>query len=362
MHLDYCVQCSAVREMYKPRCYFLRVNALPIKFAGFGIANPTATANSAFETSKTATKHLSTAIQGQARMDTREHHLSVTRARSAHRASRKRENTAAFNTVLQTFPESKQRVLRRAADHPIGSWLSVLPCAKNNAVLSPREFRDGIALRYQKPLMQLPSLCDGCGSRFSVDHGLNCPNGGNLIERHNEIRDLAGQLASLAFSHVTREPVVREPGTGDSSECGLVCDLAVRGAWQPQTEALIDFRVCNTDAQSYANRPVMAVLDSIAKSKKAKHRQACWERRADFTPFVISTDGIVQREGEHFLKRLASRLADKWTKSYSDTMRFIRTQFSIAVLRATDHCIRGARRKMQPLHCEDGAAMPLFSV
>ena len=80
--------------------------ALPIKFAGLGIANPTATANSAFETSKTATKLLSTAIQGLARMDTREHHQSVTRTRSAHQASRKRENIAAFNTALQTFPKS----------------------------------------------------------------------------------------------------------------------------------------------------------------------------------------------------------------------------------------------------------------
>ena len=52
-----------------------------------------------------------------------------------------------------------------------------------------------------------------------------------------------------------------------------VCDLAVRGVWQAQTEVLFDFRVCNTDAQSYANCPVTAAFDSIAKGKKAKHLQ-----------------------------------------------------------------------------------------
>ena len=134
--------------------------------------------------------------------------------------------------------------MRRAADHPIGAWLSVLPSIKNNAVLSPREFRDGLSLRYQKPLIQLPSVCDGCGSRFSVDHGLNCPNGGNIIQHHNEIRDVTGQLASMAYPHVTREPVVREAGTGDSIENGVICDLAVRGVWQPQTEALIVRFLC----------------------------------------------------------------------------------------------------------------------
>ena len=130
--------------------------------------------------------------------------------------------------------------------------------------------------------------------------------------------------------------------------------------WQPQTEALFDFRVCNADAQSYVNRHVTAVLDSLARAKKNKHQEACWERRADFTPFVVTTDGVLQREGEHFIKRLAARLADKWTKPYSKTMNFVRTQLSLLILRATNHCLRGARRKLSALHFEDGAALPLF--
>ena len=62
---------------------------------------------------------------------------------------------------------------------------------------------------------------DGCGKRFSLDHGLNCPNGGSVIRRHNEIRDVNGQLASLAYGHVTTEPVYRSSGTGGSDEGGL---------------------------------------------------------------------------------------------------------------------------------------------
>ena len=208
----------------------------------------------------------------------------------------------------------------------------------------------------------MPSVCDGCGAEFSVDHGLNCPKGGNVIERHNEIRDVTGQLASMAFLHVTSEPVVREASTarGERDQCGLVCDLVVRGVWHPQTEALFDFRVCNADAQSYANRPVTAVLDSLAQAKKTKHAQACRQRSADFTPFIVTTDGVIQREGQHFLKRLASRLANKWSKNYSTTMSFVRTQLSLAILRATGHCLRGARKTMLPLRFEDGAAMSLF--
>ena len=135
---------------------------------------------------------------------------------------------------------------------------------------------------------------------------INCPNGGNI-----QIRDVTGQLASMAYSHVTPEPLVREVGTGDPNENDLVCDLAVRGVWQPQTEVLFDFHVCNGDAQSYANHLVTTVLNSMTKSKRAKHREACWEHQADLTVFIMSTDVVNQRKGHHFLKRLASRLSEK---------------------------------------------------
>ena len=86
---------------------------------------------------------------------------------------------------------------------------------------------------------------------------------------------MTGQLASMAFSHVTSEPVVREASTarGERDQCGLVCDLVVRGVWHPQTEALFDFRVCNADAQSYANRP--SLLFWIACPFGLKMAQLC---------------------------------------------------------------------------------------
>ena len=72
----------------------------------------------------------------------------------------------------------------------------------------------------------------------------------------------------MTYSHVKSEPVVHKASTagGERDQCGLVCELAVRGGWHkhPQTEALFDFRICNADAHSYANRPVTAVLEALA--------------------------------------------------------------------------------------------------
>ena len=89
--------------------------------------------------------------------------------------------------------------------------------------------------------------------------------------------------------------------------------------------------------------------------------QACIERRADCTPVVVSIDGVLHREAKHFLKRLAARLSAKGQKPYSHTMYFVRVRLSVAILRATVHCLRGARQKMHGLFLEDGAAMSLLS-
>ena len=104
-----------------------------------------------------------------------------------------------------------------------------------------------------------------------------------------------------------------------------------------------------------------SVLESAATAKKIKHKQACADRRADFTPFVCSTDGAVHREGQHFLRRLAARLATKWEMPYARVMNFVRTRLSIAILRATGHCVRGARRKFFSLSTDGGLAVALFS-
>ena len=122
-------------------------------------------------------------------------------------------------------------------------------------------------------------------------------------------------------------------------------------------------KVVNTNASSYmyVNRPVHSVLESAATAKKIKHKQACADRRADFTPFVCSTDGAVHREGQHFLRRLAARLATKWEMPYARVMNFVRTRLSIAILGATGHCVRGARRKLFSLSTGGGWAVALFS-
>ena len=142
-------------------------------------------------------------------------------AKKAYHQLMERSHNDLFSVVLSGFDSTHQRVLQRARDNDLGVWLSVIPVESNQFDLSAQEFHDILAIRYHKPLLNLPPKCDGCGATSSLDHCLICRKGGLVVQRHNEIRDAIGDLAALAWGQVRRETVVVEAGDqhGDLSAC-----------------------------------------------------------------------------------------------------------------------------------------------
>ena len=93
--------------------------------------------------------------------------------------------------------------------------------------------------------------------------------------------------------------------------------------WSPQTEALFDIHIIDTDAPSYKHHTSEAVLESAAKEKKRIYQKTVEVRRGQFTPFVVSMYGLLRhREANHFMKCIAASFAAKWEKSYSETVSF----------------------------------------
>ena len=118
-------------------------------------------------------------------------------------------------------------------------------------------------------LQCLTGKCDNNNNNNnSLDHFLSCKKGGLIIQRHNELHDAIGDLATPLWGQVRREPIVSEGSVNDE---GLVADLGIRGVWSPQTEALFDVRVCDTDAQSYLGHTPASVLLKAEAEKKSKY-------------------------------------------------------------------------------------------
>ena len=159
-----------------------------------------------------------------------------------------------------------------------------------------------------------------------------------IIQRHNEVRDAFGDLSALVWKQVRHEPVVKEADNGIGPQA-LIADLAVRGVWMPQVEALFDIRVIDTNAKSYSSLTPGAVLARAEKEKKEKYSSACEQRRAVFTPLCVSVDGMFGRETNHFLRRLGERLSVKWEMSVAQVMGWVRARLSFAILQAAILCL-----------------------
>ena len=232
-----------------------------------------------------------------------------------------------------------------------------MPIACHHFDLSSVEFRDALSLRYHRPLLRMPGHCDGCGEEFSFQHALDCKKGGLVTQCHNEVRDALGDLAAIVYKDVVREPIVQE---ADDSR-GRPALISIRGVWQPQTAALLDVCVIDTDAQSYASRTVDAVLCSAEQEKKRKYSAAVEDRHASFTHFVVSVDGILGHDAQHLMKRLCDQIAMKWEKSHSEVMGWVHARMAFAILCATNLCLRGSRVKWRSGHgMDDGAGLPHF--
>jgi len=92
-----------------------------------------------------------------------------------------------------TLPETLERAAKLISDKGASNWLTALPLERHGFVLHKGAFRDALCLRYGWMPKKLLTKCE-CGSAFSINHALNCPNGTFPILRHNEVRDFTGKL------------------------------------------------------------------------------------------------------------------------------------------------------------------------
>ena len=99
-----------------------------------------------------------------------------------------------------------------------------------------------------------------CGKAFSTDHATVCSFGGYPTIRHNELRDVIGDLLSEVCHNVAVEPVLQKligevftSKTANSSQEARA-DVGATGFWTNQEDAFFDMRIFHANAPSYLSR------------------------------------------------------------------------------------------------------------
>ena len=217
-----------------------------------------------------------------------------------------------------------------------------------------------MSCRYAKIPQALQAWCDGCGEAFDMNHALDCKNGGLVYQRHNELRDENIDLNKKAgFAQVISEPIIQEAdenGLGEKRG-----DWSVRGFWVPQRVAVFDTRIFNVHAPSYKTLSLETAFNIHRNEKKAKYNDAVAHRRGSFTPVIATCEGILDRDAEAYIKRLAFHLSKRWDKSYSQVVFWVRARVQICILRSVSNCFRGSRTKWRGGNILDGPGMTFLN-
>ena len=179
-------------------------------------------------------------------------------------ADKQKENQKRLDDVKKELQcPLKLKSIEASTENGASLWLTALPVKSNGFYLEKQAFWDAVFIPYNIPLRRLPTTCV-CGLAFNIQHAMNCPRGGFIISRQNELRDLTAEIANEISNHVIVEPTLT-PLTGERltyksaiKTDGSRTDVAVKDFWVKGQLAYADIRVFNPLAKSHLNQSLQA--------------------------------------------------------------------------------------------------------
>ena len=197
------------------------------------------------------------------------------------------------DSLDQRLSPEQLRTVTLARDKGASGWLNVLPLEDEGNVLNKEEFRDALALRYNKSIPNLPSQCP-CGKSFNPTHAMVCKTGGFIHDRHDNVKNLEASLLSRVCKDVAVEPsllpvtgeefVLRSANIEDDSRL----DVKARGFYRQGQTAFFDIRIAHLNAESNKNLSTEKILARHENEKKRAYNRRVLEiEYGSFTPLVF---------------------------------------------------------------------------
>ena len=166
------ILCTNISGLMKSMQLF----SIPAQLGGMGVRNPIESAKIAYITSRAGTRNIVDAIKGKMEFSLPDHNVQMSDAMAnMHTTLQQQDEVTLHSTLANSELNAKtRRAIQRAVEGKTSSSLTALPIAHHHFDLSATEFRDALALRYNRPLLTMPANCDGCGAATSLVHALDC--------------------------------------------------------------------------------------------------------------------------------------------------------------------------------------------
>ena len=199
-------------------------------------------------------------------------------------------------------PRESQR-LRRLAQPHAGGFVTALPSRHDgfDTILKPRTFRTAVYYRLGIPVLDQETSCPLCMQTINIygDHATCCSKSGDLIVRHNALRNLVESIARDGLL----SPVLEKKGILGSAPGRRPGDVTIP-LWEEDRALALDIAVTSplNDTNMLTKRP----CEEYAKSRKhAKYDKDFKESEGHlFGTIVWETLGAVNSEGEDYLRQI----------------------------------------------------------
>ena len=201
-----------------------------------------------------------------------------------------------FESFFQEAPDIRSRALALSSSiHHAGDWLNVVPCSALGLHLVDWEFHS--CLRYWLGLQMVEegSSCPVCDTEADsmVDHLVTCRGNGDMICRHESLRDVLFSAAQSAALAPKKEVPSLAPGSSSRpADVFLPC-------WKRGRSAALDVTVVSPVQQLTINNAAVTQGYTIAVAEERKrrlHDNNCHQSGISFIPLVFESFGGWSRE------------------------------------------------------------------
>jgi hypothetical protein len=206
-----------------------------------------------------------------------------------------------------------QRLRRLDVDHA-NAWISALPSSVDgkDTVMSPRVYLTCARRLLGLPVSSAPASCPLCKQTMDVfgDHALCCKKSGDMITRHNRVRNLISQIADVGLLSPELEKMgILGPTDRSRRRPG---DISFK-CWAPNRGLAVDVAVICPLAASHLDEAEPCEVYAV-RHKYDRYEEGFKGSDYDFVAMVFETSGAVNADGLQVIKQIF-RCASKRSKA-----------------------------------------------
>jgi hypothetical protein len=225
---------------------------------------------------------------------------------------------------------SKARLKSILGSHAT-AWLSVIPSTRLGTKFNHTQFQTAMKLFLGLPVYSKDSICpcqkplDKCGI-----HSLACKSKGDIISRHNSIRDVIFQNCKDAGMTVKKE---KAGLLGDHGDKRRPADVWIQN-FSLNMDYCLDVAVTSPLQKKYREQAAKTEGHAAAdyyKYKIGHYAKAVEEANMKFQPIIFETFGRIAPESLKALTKIAIRKADQKSLSHSQSIQSFFQQLSVSL-------------------------------